>query len=192
MLTFNRICWLDLETTGTDPQKHDITQIAMLFEVNGKLRGKHCWTCRPHEGREIEESALLVQGRTREAVMSAPHPTAVHRDIIEQIDAYRVQYEKGCRFHIAGFNVGFDQRFLMEWFAQERRGDLREFWFRFWPHTIDVKQTAVEAGIANRLPPVENLKLTTLTRALGIEHGNAHDALSDIEATYALYQRLRG
>jgi len=193
MLKFNRVCWLDLETTGTDPNKHDIIEIAMILEKDGVEVARGEWKCKPHPGTFLSQSAAQTTGLTREIIETYPDPQRVCSEVLGFLDKHLVNYEKGCRYILAGYCISFDWEFLRTWISREFDNDDRQFWYRFYAHTICVRQTACEAGVAGNLSNnLDNLKLTTLTAALGIKHDAAHSAMSDIVATRELYRKFKG
>ena len=38
MLNMNKIFYFDTETTGLDPKRHDIIQLAYIVEINGEVK----------------------------------------------------------------------------------------------------------------------------------------------------------
>ena len=46
-MTPTKICWIDTETTGLDPRKHDVIQLAALVEIDGKIEAQKVWKCKP-------------------------------------------------------------------------------------------------------------------------------------------------
>lgn len=189
-LNFNQICWLDLETTGLEPGQHDITQIALILDIDGHKVAEHNWTVQPHRGRMVSPGALKIQGRTMDQIRGFRPPADIYPEVIRALDAHATPGEG--RWIIAGYNVRFDWEFLKSWITLET-GDDYAFWRRFYGHVICCRQTVVEAGVSGVLPRVINLKLATVAAALEFhEHAEgAHDALADIRATREIYWALR-
>lgn len=42
-----KILYFDVETTGTDSSKHEITQLAIIVEVDGVVKEEVNWRCQP-------------------------------------------------------------------------------------------------------------------------------------------------
>lgn len=42
-----KILWIDTETTGLDPDKHGIIQLAMIVDIDGQIKGKEIFTMCP-------------------------------------------------------------------------------------------------------------------------------------------------
>ena len=43
----DRIVFVDIETTGLDPHRHDVWEIAAIVRDPGQLDVEHCWMIRP-------------------------------------------------------------------------------------------------------------------------------------------------
>jgi DNA polymerase-3 subunit alpha len=84
------------------------------------------------------------------------------------------------KFVIAGYNVGFDKKFVSAMFTKHDKSS--EFFNLF---SLDIHCTYKRAQAVKSQFNTPNLKLETLAKAHNI-HINAHDALSDIEATIKL------
>ena len=50
-------CFIDTETTGTDPQKHGIWQIAGIVTIEKKIVQRFTHTFVPHEGTVWDQTA---------------------------------------------------------------------------------------------------------------------------------------
>ena len=61
-----KILWVDTETTGTDPGKNGIIQLAGVLEINGHEISSFDLKIRPFAEDVIEDTALAVNGFTRE------------------------------------------------------------------------------------------------------------------------------
>ena len=61
-----KILWVDTETTGTDPGKNGIIQLAGVLEINGHEISSFDYKIRPFADDVIEDTALAVNGFTRE------------------------------------------------------------------------------------------------------------------------------
>lgn len=189
-LMFNKICWLDTETTGLSPWKHDIIQIAMIIDIDGEEVARRSWKVRPHKGKVISPNAVKTHGISIDELRSFPSHKIVYNEVMDFLDAYRDQ----GRFIIGGYNVKFDWDFMKQWVFSEIGND-KHFWFRFYGHVIDVRQTACEAGIGGMFgDKIENLKLESVYSMMKDQLPvklNAHEASSDIEVTRALYRLFK-
>ena len=64
--------WLDTETTGLDPDRCALVQIALLVEENEKIIDQTEILMRPHESALITDKALYINNRTREEIAGYP------------------------------------------------------------------------------------------------------------------------
>lgn len=182
----NKVLYLDCETTGTDPAKHDIIQLAGLIEIDGDVKSTFDFRCQPFDFDAIDAEALAVNGVTVDQLRQAVPPDAVYHLFVSKLGRYVNKFDRSDKFTPAGYNVGFDLEFLASFFRKNH-----DDYFGSW-------QTwrAVDA-----LPVVRFLEFCGLLSlpdhklATVCEHFNiplqAHDALADITATRTLIQKLR-
>ena len=155
------ICFFDLETTGTNPGKDKIVEIAVLkIDINNQKK-EMVWRVNPE--CPIPEEASSVHGITDEMVKDQP--------IFKQISKEIFNFIEGC--DLGGYNIDkFDLPLLVEEFI--RSGiDVSSF--------VKVKTVDVQTIFFKKEP-------RDLSSALKFycnkDHGNAHTALDDTLATY--------
>ena len=164
--------WLDGETTGLDSLKNDIIQLACIPVVGGVEQSiTFNQYCQPINWNEIDDAALAVNGLKRSQLPGFQKAEAMVNNLV----LFAKQFD--CKFIIAGYNVGFDKDFLAALFKKVgREGDFLELF------TGDIRDTMKRAKKLKAQLPTPNIKLATLANHFGIPI-NAHDALSDIQAT---------
>ena len=155
------ICFFDLETTGTNPGKDRIVEIAVLkLDINNQKK-EMVWRVNPE--CPIPDEASSVHGITDEMVKDQP--------IFKQISKEIYNFIEGC--DLGGYNIDkFDLPLLVEEFI--RSGiDVSSF--------VKVKTVDVQTIFFKKEP-------RDLSSALKFycnkDHGNAHTALDDTLATY--------
>ena len=155
------ICFFDLETTGTNPGKDRIVEIAVLkLDINNQKK-EMVWRVNPE--CPIPDEASLVHGITDELVKDQPIFKHFSKEIFNFIE--------GC--DLGGYNIDkFDLPLLVEEFI--RSGiDVSSF--------VKVKTVDVQTIFFKKEP-------RDLSSALKFycnkDHGNAHTALDDTIATY--------
>ncbi len=192
-----KFLWIDTETTGTDPVKHGIVQIAGMIYVNGAEMERFNLTCRPHPDDVIEEEALKVHGRIEEEIKNYPEPRKVYDELLSTFSKYINKFDRKDKFIVAGKNVRFDIEFLNEFFKKNGKphpkyncpGD--PFFFSWVKHsTLEVETLAILYEITKGKEIFEDYKLGTLCEYCGIALDNAHDAMADIDATRNLGRHL--
>lgn len=156
---------VDIETTGLDPKKDKITEIAAVSVIEGKRAGTFHTLVNP--GRKLEQRIVELTGLTDEALKDAPFIGEVIRDFLS--------FEHtGC---LLGHSVLFDYSFLKR--AAVNAGE-----------TFERKGIDTLAISRKYLQELESRSLPYLCRHFEISH-NAHRALSDVEATLDLYGILK-
>ncbi len=183
--TSKKIFWYDTETTGTDAEKCDIVQLAYIIEIDGVDVAANSIRMRPHEGAQVDDKALAVNGLDREAIWKEQSQEAGIAQLLQEMTRHVDKFDKKDKFVQAGYNIGFDDKFLRSAFT--KLGD--EYygsWF-FWPK-LDVS-AGVARWLLNSGERPENFKLLTLCAHFGIEL-DAHDAVNDIAATRELAHKL--
>lgn len=170
--------WVDVETTGLYPEKNDIVQLACIPFINGKKQDHFNEFCQPVNWNNIEEGAVRAHGITVERMRTFQLPT----EMLDKFITYLRSFNK--KFIIAGYNVGFDKRFISSFFT--RHGRASEFFELF---ELQVHDTYTRAQKVKTLLKTENLKLATLAKHFDIGI-NAHEALSDIGATIQVDRKI--
>jgi DNA polymerase III subunit epsilon len=180
-----KIIYLDTETTGLDSKLCDIWQIGAIIERYGEVVDKQNFFMAPHKKARIEVGALKLQNKTKKDLYALPDRVKQFKALKKMLNNYVSPYDQNDKFLIVGYNVQFDIQFL------------RQFWLSFGDKyynsyflvpSIDVMGLAglysVKYGI-----PFANFKLQTVCDFFGVRI-EAHDAMSDIEATMILYKIL--
>lgn len=185
--------WYDYETTGIDPRRDRPLQVAgirtdeQLNEIEAPLN----LYCQPGDDILPHPAACLITGigperLARDGVGEAQFMTRVHTELARP-GTCGVGYNS-LRFddEVTRYSLyrNFFDPYAREWQGGNSRWDLIDMVrtaYALRPEGIEWPQG--EAGVS--------LKLEQLTAANGIEHGQAHDALSDVRATIALARLVR-
>lgn len=184
--------YIDLETTGLDPVKNGIIQIAGIIDIGeGVPPVEFDFQVRPFRDDIIEDRAMHANGKTAFEVMAYPVAAGVHKQIVQMLSAYVDRFKKEDKFLIYGYNANFDAAMLRGWF--EKCGDKYFGSFFYYP-PIDILSVAGWI-LADELHTLPDFKLATVARHLECEvPENMHDALADIKVTKdveeALLERL--
>jgi DNA polymerase III subunit epsilon len=183
-----KIFWFDTETSGLDPSKNAIISLAALIEIQGEIVERKNFVMQPAPGKILEDGALKVNGFTREQILTFPPAETVFKEIRSLMDKYGERYNKQDKFIAAGYNVGFDLRFLEQFFREN--GD-NYLYARLHGAPMDVMSVVRFMQVAGVFSKTENNKLATVAAAIGIDASNAHDALADIEMTREINEYIR-
>lgn len=186
-----KLVFFDLETTGTNPGKHGIHQISGQIVIDGAVKESFNFHVQPNPKALIEEEALKVGGVTREQILAYPPMQQVYQEFVVMLGKYVDKFNKKDKFFLVGYNnAAFDNQFLRGFFLQN--GDVY-FGSWFWSNSIDVMVLA-SAYLATRRPEMDNFKLSTVAKTLGIvvNDDSLHDAMYDIELTKAVFDIVTG
>lgn len=186
----SKIFAYDLETTGTNPGKHGIHQIAGIILIEGKEKERFEIKVRPNPKADIDPEALKVAGVTLEQIMAYPPMEEGYRQLVAILGKHVSKFNKQDKFALLGYNnAGFDDNFLRGLFLQN--GD-QYFGSFFWADPLDVRVLAMRQLLPIR-HTMENFKLMTVARQMGIEidESKLHDAVYDVEVTLEIFKRLR-
>ncbi len=164
-------CWIDCESTGLYADKHDVVQVACIPVIDGVKQQSFNEFCQPKNWDAIEDGAIRVHGITREMMKGFQ----TQEEMLEKFTTYLKQFN--CKFIIAGYNVGFDKQFISATFT--KCGRPQDFFSLFELNTHD---TFKRVKIVKNQIKTQNYKLETLAKHYKIPI-QAHDALSDIDAT---------
>lgn len=189
-----RYLFIDTETTGPDPTRHAMVELAVKYHVHGggthKLRS---WLMRPWEGAEISPQALEVQGVDEDELLRRPHPSIAWRhfgDYIQELGT------AGGKLTLVGYNVQFDERFLNAW-IQHPRGPQDSYtgtnmWMYFqWPSRCVAQVVADKLGVEWLYFP--NHKLQTIADRLRVSSppGDPHSAAYDCELAFRIWKEMQ-
>ncbi|MDA3900030.1 MAG: 3'-5' exonuclease [Spirochaetes bacterium] len=183
-----KLLYFDTETTGLDPVVNSIIQISGIIEINGILVEEFNFMVKPVEPREMmSDQALQTHGYEGYYFTKFPEPAEVKRNLEKIFSRYVDKFNKHDKFIPVGQNISFDINFLKNFW--EREGDKYLFSYVNVASQVD---TLATFRMLRHLGLIESpdLKLETLCRYYDIEL-NAHDAISDINATRELYQIIK-
>ena len=171
--------FFDTETSGTDPERHAILQIAWLIDIGGEIVHEQVFDVLPAPDDELVLAALDVNNFTLErmrAGKSLSYVVAALKGVLDE--------NIPLSFLPVGHNVNFDVSFLITAF-KKTNAYFRSIDFK---RPLDTRALATYCAYRGLLE-TENYKLETLANHFSIPI-DAHDALSDIRATRTLFYKL--
>lgn len=181
----------DLETTGVNPKRNSIHQLAGMVEVDGGIVETFNLKLAPHPNAEIEAEAMEVGGVSAELIKSYPPYQEGYMQFKSTMAKYINPYDRTEKAWLVGYNNrAFDDLFLRKLF--ELCGDIYiGSWF--WADTIDVLCLASEYLIERR-SGMRAFKQGVVAEELGIEVDpeKLHDAVYDVEITRNIYRIVTG
>lgn len=177
-----KILWLDVETTGLNSKIHGLREVGYILCIDGQVIEKDVLQIDPRTYKkeiEIDNRALELSNITIDDFEDSSCQFDYFREILDK-------YSKGEKFILAGFNVKFDNDFLREWFYDNNAGvDFKDY---FHYKVIDVFPLVINLNYLGLIDTIDD-KLKTVCEHFNIPI-DAHNALSDIEATKNLYELI--
>ncbi|NOX71312.1 MAG: 3'-5' exonuclease [Candidatus Micrarchaeota archaeon] len=175
--------FLDTETTGLSPAKHQILTIGMIItDENLKPVFEKEYLVRKEEWSEVNPFALRVNKiNLSEHNVRAKPEKAVCREIVKDI---KKVVRKSPDIEAVGHNLRFDMNFLGAMFERNDVG---------FPFPYDYEDTMQMARmlIRERKLPLKSSRLKAVCRCVGYEGDGFHNALEDVKATMHIYPRLK-
>ena len=168
------IAFIDIETTGLEPDYHDIIEVAAirLDPVSLEVRTEMAAKVRPENPHRIDPMAIEVNQYSPVAWKKARKL----QDVLEQLTGIL----HGCI--VAGHNVHFDWSFLLTAYRQFEVVQPEVDY-----HLLDTASFAWPLVISG---VIERPTLRALCDLLGVSNDNAHNALSDARRAMIVYRRL--
>jgi DNA polymerase-3 subunit epsilon len=182
--------YIDVETTGLDPSRHEVIDVAIVFDVDVVRRADPpSWTrhlsrqepdvavwhsrIRPERIEAADPKALEVNGYTPEAWADAPTADRVVDTVVDLLVESRAVF--------VGHNVTFDRDFLAAFVRRQGRTA------RLGYHTVDTVTLCYEHLVPCGLT---SLSLDNVRRFMGIPTHGSHAALKDALDAREVYRRL--
>lgn len=180
------VIWCDTETTGLSPDDSGAFQVALLavvVEDNGnKVVHERMFMFNPLGGSILyHASAGEIHGYSEDDIRALPAEKEVIPNMVKFFNDIMTNYGKkpAEKMDFCGYNPKFDWGHLEQ--NLRRCGYNILDYFSGKLHDVqDQAKLAVRKGVIGRL---DNLKLTTVAKSLGVDMENAHDAMCDIKAT---------
>ncbi len=186
-LNDNVLTALDVETTGRDPCRHEVIQIAIVTLDCHLEPGPHFYTnIKPQYPDRMSPEAVATHGITNEDLASCPDRHQVADDLWDWFQELHLAPTKRLvpLCHNSQFDIPFVQSML----------GMDLFYEIFGYPTRDTQAAIVamndKAAFNGTAIPYDYVKLSYVCEKEGIKLDDAHDALADAIATARLYRRL--
>ncbi|MBD3293824.1 MAG: hypothetical protein GF393_12945 [Armatimonadia bacterium] len=184
-----KIFFFDVETTGTDPNFHEIIQFAGILDINKETVWEFNKIIRPEYPCRIHPDATKTHGITIDQLQKGIKYDELHYRIVKHLSFHIDKYNPNDKAFPCAFNGSFDYSFLSSLWS--RCNDV--FLGSLFNHKIIDPLALFRFLSAKYEWTLENMKLSTIANALNIPI-NAHDAMSDTkvlrEITYTILGNL--
>lgn len=167
-----KLAVVDLETTGLDPQRHEIIEVGLILysQKKDKILKRWCKKVKPLNIRTASKYALEINGYNKN-----PHLyTNDIKDTLEKLN----KATKRCI--LVGQNISFDISFIKRYMSKYNIKPL------FSGRYVELMGLAWPVIREN----LENMSLKDLCNRFGVSNKDAHSALVDCERTLEIYKRI--
>lgn len=190
-LNGNLLCAVDVETTGTDHDKHDIIEIALLpldaqYKPNKRMQIFNL-TMRPVRTENVDRKALEVNQSTYDEICNnALYPDRVAELFVEWFTKLNLGFNK--RISPLAHNWPFDMNFIRDWLGEMTFHQIFDGRYR------DLQASCLFANDladwrGDRIP-YPKVNLSYIANELKVNHEDAHQALADCRITAECYEKL--
>lgn len=183
------LCMIDVETSGRDPKKHAILELALgalgTRKGSQELIGVTDFLISEPPGFEVEPKALEINGLDIDTVLSdGRNPIVAVTDILGFFKASGFEHQ----IVLVGWNVGFDASFLRRLWSVAGRD--AEFDKVFSYRAIDLASVAMSLNAAGHAVPVSSQDAFKFFGATP-EPGQRHRARGDMLAALTVFEAMR-
>lgn len=178
----------DVETTGTDYNKHGIIQIAGLIDIDGMIVEEFDIRVKPFKGQMISKESMKINGVSIDDLNKFLEPTEGYSKFVEILGHHVSKFDKKDKYFFVGYNSSFDDNFLRTFF--KNCGDDYYGSFIWWP-TIDIAPFVMEL-LKEQRHLFPDFKLGTVAKALSIpvDESRLHEAKYDTLLTREIYRKM--
>ena len=182
--------YIDLETTGLNPILNGIVQVAVIIELDGKVKDSDTLATNvaPLEGDEITAKALEVTGLDEQVIKTYPNPHKVFGDLKQLFGKYVDPFNPQDKYFFVGYNAYFDYQFMRNFW--NKMND-KYFGSWFWYPPLDVMILA-QYFLRRERHKLKRFTLSDVAKYLGIpvEDSKLHGAVYDTELVRTVYHTL--
>ena len=181
--------YVDTETTGLDPEKHSIVEIAMIFEREGEVTDTFQLFIKPYTGQFEVEALDKIKKTIGELEERGVELALARIQLTNKLKEHCDPYNKLDKMKFIAYNANFDKNFLFKFMETEKYK--YAFLSYFWMPFIDTYSLA-GVIIGDERVTMPNFKLGTVCEQFGIEfdEDKAHGALYDTDRTRLLHRQL--
>lgn len=177
----HNLAFVDVETTGTDYDKHEIIELALIvvkqIEREGKgpkieILGEYEWKIKPERIEDADEQALRVNGYNEADWIFASDLSSVLKEFNKKAES--------CTF--VSHNLVFDYSFVSK--AYQKTGIENNM------HYGKLDTISIAFARLYDAPQADKFSLKFLCELLKVENAKAHTALADTRALVEVYKKL--
>jgi DNA polymerase-3 subunit epsilon len=188
-LNGNKLCVIDVETTGLDPKIHEIIEVCVLY-LDSFIRPVGLpfnVFLTPQRPETIDPKALKANGTNIMEVMRRGIDPFKAADLFEEWFG-KLELPSNKKITPLGHNYHFDRGFLQEWLGPENYNGYFDYRIR---DTMTVAHYLNDvADLKSEKYPFPKQGLTYLCSQLDVVNLSRHTALGDCLATAECYRKM--
>jgi DNA polymerase III alpha subunit (gram-positive type) len=184
-------CFLDTETTGLDPIKDEVHQVACIItDVDNNPVGGCNYKFRPSDEalNQMSYEALDKCNLTVEQIRNRKTSSKVaYNTFCSMISEFTSINGKRSKMLFFAYNSPFDEAFMRKWMSQ---GDTSYGDVYYYPSLCVCREFAwITQNMRDKMP---SMSLSEVCKYLNIEfdESKAHDAMYDVKKTFELYKKV--
>lgn len=190
-------CAIDIETTGLDPDFHEILSIAILpLDSNYEIRRDVFpfeMTLRPEHPERADPKALAVNGFKMQDVLANGIDKIHAIDLLlAWIEKLNIGYSRSgrmrCKIRPLGHNYAFDRSFIKKWLGSEEYDN--QFDYHYTDSMIAGEFINDCYSMKGEDVPFMQTSLNHMCKRFHISNEGAHNALKDCIRCTALYRAI--
>jgi len=183
--------FIDVETTGTNPQKHGIWQIGCIaVDEKEQVLGTFTDVMIPPKDVEWDKYVLdnMLPESYKEKVKEnrVASSSSVFSTFIKWLDLHVNKYNIEDKFRFIAYNAKFDWDFTYAWAESHKFKYLGSYFF-FPPFPVDVFASYLIGNYRGKMKKF-NLQAVCQHFGIGFVEDEAHDAFYDIKKTQELWK----
>lgn len=192
----DQIASVDIETTGLDPNWHEILQIAIVpltsnFERRKDVLPFYIEMCPDHPERADKEAMDVSRLKLAEIAIRG-HDKEKAKDLlmdwVKKLKLPCTKYGTPKRIIMLGQNITFDKPFIVKWLGMDMFNEY--FDSRMRDTMVVANYLNDRAGMHAEKVPYPKVNLAWLAKTHNIEHSRAHDALQDCMVAAQVYKKM--
>jgi len=166
-----KLAFIDIETTGLNSLKHEITEIACLLieSKSWRVLKEVLIKVAPCDLENADKKALRLTGYSKERWKDSV-------SLKQALNRLNIVAENAM---LVGWNISFDWAFLVRGF--ERLGI---------KHKFDYHRMSIAYSKLDKIKYDSHLRLSKIAPQLGIRNWKEHSAMDDVRVTYVVFKKL--
>lgn len=185
-----KVVHVDVETTGLDPKRHAIVEVAAILELDGQVTGDFHAFMRPHPGAAVESDALAINELTAPEIQAFEHSDKVWLAFTSWLNRHINPYDKQDKAFFVAYNATFDAEFIRQWFLLHGSSYFGSY---FWTPPICTSVLAAH-WLMDKRNEIGSFKLAHVAQFMGIEvkEDQLHGALYDVALSQRIFHLIPG